>query len=239
MQNGTKMNQWIIRFRQCLFLLTVGVYFGFAGQDIRYHFDPGQSSSYSVEMKRTAEGQGMGQDFSLSSKFSIDCSLTAVEKKDSAFTVICILFRSFKGVLNFPLMGFYDSSFTMNEWTDKRIRLSLYSAREDSWSRGPRRYSFIEHRNDAAHHPRRNCPPAHPGASAAGNRYECFMEEDGFRDDESGRSQYYYKAEHRVQTRRKAKLRPVRMPKDCVRRQLDCRRFRNDAGYGRKHRWDD
>ena len=64
----------------------------------------------------------MGQDFSLSSKFSIDCSLTAVDKNDSAFTVL-ILFRSFKGVLNFPLMGFYDSSFSMNEWTDKRIRL--------------------------------------------------------------------------------------------------------------------
>jgi hypothetical protein len=116
------MNQWIIRFRQCLLLLTVGVYFGFAGQDITYHFDLGQSSSYSVEMNTTAEGQGMGQDFSLSSKFSIDCTLTAVAKKDSAFTVI-VIFRSFKGVLNFPLMGFYDSSFTMREWTDKRIRL--------------------------------------------------------------------------------------------------------------------
>jgi hypothetical protein len=118
-QKGIIMIHWTIR---CLILLAAGVSCGFAGQDIKYHFEPGHSSIYSVEMKSTAEGQGMGQDFSLSSKFSIDCSLTVAEKSDSAFTVL-ILFRTFKGILNFPLMGFYDSSFSMNEWIDKRIRL--------------------------------------------------------------------------------------------------------------------
>jgi hypothetical protein len=121
-RNGTNMNRWIIRFRRCLPLLTAWAFCGFAGQDFKYNFEPGHSFVYSVEMKSTAEGQGMGQDYSLSSRFSIDCLLTAVDKNDSTFTVL-ILFRSFKGVLNFPLMGFYDSSFSMNEWTDKRIRL--------------------------------------------------------------------------------------------------------------------
>ncbi len=116
------MYQWIIRFHQCLLLLTVVVYCGFAGQNIKYNFQTGHSSIYSVEMKSSAEGQGMGQDFSITSKFSIDCSITAVGKNDSAFTVI-VIFRSCKGVLNFPLMGFYDSSFSMKEWTNKRIRL--------------------------------------------------------------------------------------------------------------------
>ena len=55
-------------------------------------------------MKNTAEGQGMGQYFSLSSKFSIDCSLTVAEKSDSAFTLL-ILFPHFQGHIELPLDG--------------------------------------------------------------------------------------------------------------------------------------
>jgi hypothetical protein len=120
--NGMKMGFKSIRFPQYLWLLVLCFSYGFGGQDVRYRFELGRTSSYSVEMKSTTEGQGMGQDFSVSSRLNFDCEWTTSDISDSALTVI-VLFRSFQGVLNFPMMGFYDSSFSFNEWTGKRIKL--------------------------------------------------------------------------------------------------------------------
>ena len=95
-----------------------------AGQKIKYKFEDGKTYKYSTVLDSKTSGQAMGQEFTMTSGANLDYEIKLIDLKDRIYT-LAVTFKKFDVKLNLPMMGFNDSTIVMNEYVDKRVKVTM------------------------------------------------------------------------------------------------------------------
>jgi hypothetical protein len=111
----------IVAVISCLFILFSP---SMHGRDVRYKLEKGKTYRYSISFSTTTNGQGGGQEFKITSSTEIGISLKVEEAVNHGYTSLLTIDR-FTVRINFPLMGYDDSTVTVKEYVGKRIRIAM------------------------------------------------------------------------------------------------------------------
>ena len=95
-----------------------------AGQKLRYNFEKGKVYKYSAVVESKMSGQSMGQEFTMTYGAEFDYSISFVSSNTGVLTLM-VKFEKYNIKLNFPMMGFNDSTIVMQEYVGKRMKVVI------------------------------------------------------------------------------------------------------------------
>ena len=95
-----------------------------AGQKFRYNYEQGKTYKYSAVVESKMSGQSMGQEFSMTYGAEFDYSISLVSSNSDVLTLM-VKFEKYNIKLNFPMMGFNDSTIVMQEYVGKRMKVVI------------------------------------------------------------------------------------------------------------------
>ncbi len=95
-----------------------------AGQKLHYKFEQGKKYSYATTIENKITGQGMGQEFTVTTFSDLNYTVVLDSVRAQSFKLIITLDK-FVNKINMPQMGFNDSTVAMTEWEGKRVSVTM------------------------------------------------------------------------------------------------------------------